>query len=241
MKQFKPMQLWNVLYPVFLYYAVTILILSVVDFFLPRPMDFALLRQLITSVAVFPFLYKWYRAELFFEKKDVRIPFIAVAFLTGGCFAVALNNLLGMVRIEDYSASYGQVEQTFYTGRLLIEIVALCVVIPLVEEFLYRGMVYGSAYEPGAVCVRSGFWRAFGLFSGTGGKHMVCRGCTYGGEFYVCTTGGNRGVFIFGAGDGGTGCGNVIDVWCGCGRRVLDKMPKIMNYCGHISISAKME
>ena len=52
-----------------------------------------------------------------------------------------------MVHIADYSASYGQVQQTFYTGSLLLEITALCIVIPLVEELLYRGIVYGRARE----------------------------------------------------------------------------------------------
>ena len=63
--------------------------------------------------------------------------------LVGGCFAVAWNNILGMLHIIEYSNSYGQVVETFYTGNLLLEIVALCMVIPYVEELLYRGIVYG--------------------------------------------------------------------------------------------------
>ena len=64
-------------------------------------------------------------------------------FFTGGLLALALNNLLGLARIAEHSAAYRQVEQTFYTGRLALEIFALCAVIPLVEELLYRGIVYG--------------------------------------------------------------------------------------------------
>lgn len=150
MKQSKSMQLWNILYPIFLYFAATTFVLYVLELLLPPSIDSRLLRQLITSIAVLPLLYRDYRQDqkkLLAPKKSVKKQLILVSFFIGGCFAVAWNNLLGMVHIADYSASYGQVQQTFYTGSLLLEITALCIVIPLVEELLYRGIVYGRARE----------------------------------------------------------------------------------------------
>ncbi len=145
MKQLKSMRFWDILYPVFLYYAATILVLYAVNALLPPTVGTALLRQFITSLVILPFLYRFYRQEALPQSGGAGRKLLPAAVLVGGCFAVAWNNLLGMVHIADYSTSYGQVEQTFYTGRLALELAALCVVIPLVEELLYRGIVFGRA------------------------------------------------------------------------------------------------
>lgn len=145
MRQSKSMRIWSILYPIGIYYVVTTVVLFILDFFLPETADSQLLRQLITSLAALPFLYSFYRQDQMPCKKSLTKPEVRFfpAFLTGGCFALALNNLLALIHIEEFSASYGRVSETFYTGRIVLELVALCVVIPVVEEMLYRGIVYG--------------------------------------------------------------------------------------------------
>lgn len=153
LKGSKAMRIWEIIYPVLLYYAVTLVALYILDFFLPETADTKLLRQLLTSLAVLPFLYSFYRQDQKMRGKVFsiktwslkQIPFadLAAAFFAGGCFALAWNNVLGVLRIQEYSSAYTQVEETFYMGKILLEIVALCIVIPLAEELLYRGIVYG--------------------------------------------------------------------------------------------------
>ena len=63
MKQSKSMQLWNILYPIFLYFAATTFVLYVLELLLPPSIDSRLLRQLITSIAVLPLLYRDYRQD----------------------------------------------------------------------------------------------------------------------------------------------------------------------------------
>lgn len=142
MKQSKAMLAWNVIYPVFMYYAITGTVLIILNFLLPARADLKLPRQLITTLAVLPYLISCRRKDPAVQKGRARAMDLALAVLIGACFAVAFNNLLGMVRIADYSPSYAQVEKTFYTGRLALEIVSLCIVIPIAEETLYRGIVY---------------------------------------------------------------------------------------------------
>lgn len=159
MNQSKSMRVWNIIYPVAIYYVVTTLTLFVLDFSLPETADSKLLRQLITSLVAIPFMYSFYRPDQMMRGKVKKgkfqlsrwkskesfdnVKLFVVMFFIGGCFAVAWNNILGMLHIVEYSDSYGQVVETFYTGRLLLEITALCIVIPFVEELLYRGIVYG--------------------------------------------------------------------------------------------------
>lgn len=162
MKQSKSMQIWNIIYPIAIYFVVTSITLFVLDFILPETGDTKLLRQLITSVVAFPFLYSFYGPDqvmrgrgtivnnkvvwrFHFSKEKVKK--CMLIFVIGGCFAIAWNNILGMIRITEYSTGYAQVEETFYMGRIVLEIVALCVVIPIIEELLYRGIVYGRIYD----------------------------------------------------------------------------------------------
>lgn len=144
MKHSKAMQFFNIIYPVFLYFSVTVLVLYLIDGFWPQTREYKLFQQLLTSLAVLPMLYVMYRDKS--TKKTVQkkqpLYLAAVMFVTGACFAVAWNTFLGMVKIEEYSASYGQVAKTFYNGTLFLEIFALCIVIPIVEELLYRGIVF---------------------------------------------------------------------------------------------------
>ncbi len=159
MKLSKSMRVWNVIYPIAIYFVVTAVTLFALDFVLPETVDSKLLRQFITSVAAIPFLYSFYRSDQIMRgKAEAGIPLLkqwknalspdklklcVAMFFTGGCLAVAWNNILGMVHIADYSSAYSKVTQTFYTGRIVLEITALCVIIPMVEELLYRGIVYG--------------------------------------------------------------------------------------------------
>lgn len=153
LSQSRGMKLWDVLYPVCIYFVVTAVTAILLDYVLPESVDSRLLRQLLTSFAALPFLYSFYRQDVrmqgelsmgaFGKPPKTRPLHLLVIFFTGGLLALALNNLLGFARIAEHSAAYRQVEQTFYTGRLALEIFALCAVIPLVEELLYRGIVYG--------------------------------------------------------------------------------------------------
>lgn len=157
MKDSKAMKIWNLLYPICIYFVVTSVSIIILNFLLPETTNSKLFRQLLTSIAAFPFLLSFYRQDQksrnewkkqpYWKMMKIRPADFFWMFVTGGCFAVALNNLFGMMRLGDYSASYAEITKTFYTGRLLLEIFALCMVIPIVEELLYRGIVYKRAVD----------------------------------------------------------------------------------------------
>lgn len=149
------MQVWSLIYPVGIYFVVTAVVLFLLDFILPDTKNNHLLRQAITSVAVLPFLCSFYRQDALFRgeppgKSEIALTrreagTVLLLFLAGGCFALALNNVLGLLHISDYSASYEQIRETFYMGEFFTEFVAVCLLAPLAEELLYRGIVYKRA------------------------------------------------------------------------------------------------
>ncbi len=142
MKESKAMKIWSLLYPVCIYFVVTSVSIIILDYLLPETANSKLFRQLLTSLAAFPFLFSYYREDQksrgkwkkreYFHMIRIKPADFLWMFLTGACFAVALNNLFGM---------------TFYTGRLALEFLSLCVVITIVEELLYRGIVYKRAAD----------------------------------------------------------------------------------------------
>lgn len=149
------MQVWSLIYPVGIYFVMTAVVLFLLDFILPDAKNDHLLRQAITSVAVLPFLWSFYRQDILFRgeplgKGEILLTkreagTVLLLFLAGGCFALALNNVLGLIHISDYSASYEQIRETFYVGKFFTEFVAVCLLAPLAEELLYRGIVYKRA------------------------------------------------------------------------------------------------
>lgn len=158
MKQSKRMRVWSIIYPIGVYFVVTTITLFVLDFVLPESVDTKLFRQMITSVTAFFFLQSYYASDqimrgkgsIYKEKVVWHFSFTVdkvkkcmIIFFIGGFFAVAWNQILALTRIEEYSAAYQEIEQTFYMGRIALEILALCIVIPIAEELLYRGIVYG--------------------------------------------------------------------------------------------------
>lgn len=157
LQQSKAMRIWNILYPICIYFAVTTIALYLINFIFPEVSESRLFCQLLTSLAVLPFLLSFYRQDERLRGKEWSVPRLLASFgsvgklagmfFAGGCFALAWNNLLGMLRIAEYSSSYSQVAETFYTGRLSLEILSLCIVIPIAEELLYRGIVYGRTKD----------------------------------------------------------------------------------------------
>lgn len=157
MKDSKAMKIWSLLYPICIYFVVTSVSIIILDYILPETANSKLFRQLLTSLAALPFLFSYYRRDqilrgawkkkAFFRMVRIKPMDFIWIFLIGGCFAVALNNLFGIMRLSDYSDSYAEITKTFYTGRLFLEILALCIVIPIAEELLYRGIVFKRAAD----------------------------------------------------------------------------------------------
>lgn len=56
--------------------------------------------------------------------------------------SVAWNNILSLSGLVERSASYKQVAEAFFGGRLFWEIVGSGIAAPILEELLYRGILY---------------------------------------------------------------------------------------------------
>ena len=55
---------------------------------------------------------------------------------------VALNNLLILSNLARYSAAYQETADVLYTPSLLVQVVCLGIIVPITDEFVFRGLMY---------------------------------------------------------------------------------------------------
>ncbi len=152
---------WNVIYPIFIYFVATNLSMSLFTMlavFLGADPEEQYMALQTASVAVtIPFIAHYYQKDkneptVFWEHMDIEISRKSMAkralngilmFLAGAAAGVTLNNLLILSGLEEISQGYQQVNQKFFAGGILFELLGACLLTPFLEELLYRGVVYG--------------------------------------------------------------------------------------------------
>ena len=66
---------------------------------------------------------------------------VAGALLAGASLGMAVNNVIAMTPLIEASAGFQSANQAFFAGGVVFELLGSCLVIPLAEELLYRGVV----------------------------------------------------------------------------------------------------
>lgn len=152
---------WNVIYPIFIYYVISnvviylaVLMLGVTEQQYAR--NYMMLQTIATAVAL-PVLYNFYRKDklmftVFQQRTANELSELSryrkilngiITFLCGAAAGLALNNIIGATGLAELSTGYQNVTNHFYAGGVFFEILGAGILIPLVEELLYRGIVYG--------------------------------------------------------------------------------------------------
>jgi hypothetical protein len=139
----------------------------------------AVMRQGLSSLAAFVVLHLCCGDEN--DRGEMRLIFLQPVSgkLWVGCLAaivmlgtgsLAMNNLLSYIQLVSYSGSYQYVEETFYSSGLAWEIIALGIITPIAEEYLYRWIIYRR--------LRDWLGRGWGIFAcalifGIGHQNLV--------------------------------------------------------------------
>ena len=152
---------WGVLYPILIYYVVSNVVIYLAALILGVSQEsyveqYTMLQTIATAVAL-PVLYRFYRADqmmfaVFHQrtanayrelpgKRKVRNALLCL--LCGALAGVVLNNIIGATGLAQLSAGYQEVTEHFWSGSVVFEILGPGILIPLAEELLYRGIVYG--------------------------------------------------------------------------------------------------
>lgn len=149
----KGFKIWNVLYPIGIYYVISSLAYYLVEGFFGAADETYMLRQTICSALTIPFIYKFFRDDRKRREKNQQfIPdalhgkelvvghFQAVALLAA--LGISVNNILAMTPLVEMSEGFSQANAGFFGGKLIFELAGSCLIIPIAEELLFRGVLY---------------------------------------------------------------------------------------------------
>ena len=144
-------KLWQIIYPIGIYYVVSSLMYFVLGLFLGDGQQTYMLRQLICSAATIPATMSFYKQDKIAEqvvygteKEKLDTKWLADAALAAAGAAtlgIAVNNIIAMTPLVQMSEGFQEANQSFFAGTVVFELLGSCLVIPLAEELLYRGVV----------------------------------------------------------------------------------------------------
>ncbi|MCI9271574.1 MAG: CPBP family intramembrane metalloprotease [Dorea sp.] len=80
------------------------------------------------------------------NRKAPAVKYIFVIILAG-VVNIALNNLIMIGGLSDYSAEYEKTAEAFYSASLGMQILCLGILVPIAEELVFRGLMYRRMRE----------------------------------------------------------------------------------------------
>lgn len=152
MKTGKAFKVWQVLYPIGIYYVVSSLAYFFLQVLMGADTSTYMLRQMLCSASTIPFIYSFYRQDKAIENvvygtkekqniaegvKEVLLTIISTAIL-----GIVVNNVIAMTPLVEVSTGFKDANTAFFAGGVLFELLGSCLVIPFAEELLFRGVVY---------------------------------------------------------------------------------------------------
>lgn len=100
------------------------------------------------------------------NRKAPAVQYIWIVFLAG-TLNFALNNLIMIGNLSDYSASYEEIAEVFYSPSIEMQLLCLGILTPVAEELVFRGLMYRRMREDtGFVAAMVYTAVVFGVFHG---------------------------------------------------------------------------
>lgn len=151
MKKTLPIQIWEIVYPLGIYFVVANIAMFLAQMMFGTANEAYMLCQIIASCFTIPFVYRFFRQDQimmgilkpkpWISKEHIVnvIWIIPIAALIG----IGLNNVIQMSPLVHLSETYLEMNQAFYASSIGLELLGSAFVTPLLEELLYRGVIYG--------------------------------------------------------------------------------------------------
>lgn len=89
-----------------------------------------------------------------FDKEKVALPKYLWIVLFGVVFCIGSNMLIAMSQLAFTDTAYQQANEVFYSAGFAVQLICLGVIVPLAEEMMFRGVLFGRCRE------FMGFYRA---------------------------------------------------------------------------------
>lgn len=155
--------IWDVFYPLALYYAVTIILMFAAQLIFGTENEKYMICEILASAITIPIMYQsFYKPDKTFrpffssikvssleeksegasgnkkEKVGNVLCIVGLAALIG----IGLNNLILMSPLATMSGGYEEAASHFYGGTFALELIGSAFLTPILEELVYRGIIY---------------------------------------------------------------------------------------------------
>ncbi len=152
MKDSKFFKIWNIIYPIGIYYVVLFVMEFVCQFVVGTEQNEYVLRQLIATVVTIPIIASFYQKtqkRIHKEKSKAHLNLFLVIWILVVilCLSLSINNFICMSPLVEISDGYQNANAAFYAGAFLFELLGPGLFTPVLEELLFRGIVYEEAKE----------------------------------------------------------------------------------------------
>ena len=155
--------IWDVFYPLALYYAVTIILMFAAQLIFGTENENYMICEILASAITIPIMYQsFYKPDKvlrpFFtslkvssleekskgasanrqEKVRNALCIVGISALIG----IGLNNIILMSPLATMSGGYEEAASHFYGGTFVMELIGSAFLTPILEELVYRGIIY---------------------------------------------------------------------------------------------------
>lgn len=144
-KESLAVRIWDVLYPLLMYYAVIVITMFLTQGVFGTESKYYMIRQIIATLVAFPVVYVlFYRADVLLAKGFWRFSFrnLLSIIVIAACCGISLNNLLSMSPLIGMSEAFAKANEDFYAGPFLTQIIGSAILTPILEELIYRAVIY---------------------------------------------------------------------------------------------------
>ena len=128
---------------------------NIINGMVDRTLSIALELQVLAAFLTLPILILYYRMDRKREERQKLVhrftpvpawQYVLVAVL-GMAACLAGNNLVFASGLYQVSDAYDAISELLYGGKLVLELVGLGIIVPVVEEIIFRGLMYRRMRE----------------------------------------------------------------------------------------------
>ena len=145
-------RIWQIVYPIGIYYVVSSLIYFALELLIGTAVETYMLRQLVCAACTIPVTLRFYQQDAVirntvYGKKQLKldgaqIKNILCTLIAAAALGIAVNNIIAMTPLVQLSEGFQTANLSFFAGKVIFEFLGSGFVIPIAEELLFRGVVY---------------------------------------------------------------------------------------------------
>ncbi|MEE1305909.1 MAG: type II CAAX endopeptidase family protein [Agathobacter sp.] len=139
---------WEVIYPFAMYYAVNLVAMYIALFLMGTNAENYMVAQIFGAGVTIPMMLKRFYIpdRMYLDRDSIKnmktvingLAIAVIAFLLG----TGLNNIIAMTPLLDISEGYKTANEYFYSGNLFYELLGAGIMVPILEEIVFRGIVF---------------------------------------------------------------------------------------------------